>query len=92
MFDVSWGDTARFVNWLANGQLTAPEGSGTTETGTYTLNGGTSNAGYDGGESQPRWRLGFAHGRRMVQEPAILSRGRHERWVLDIRNTVKRYP
>ena len=54
VFDVSWGDAARFVNWLANGQLTAPEGSGTTETGTYTLNGGTSNVGADGGESQPR--------------------------------------
>jgi len=41
--DLSWGDAARFVNWLQNGQPTAPEGPGTTETGTYALDGGTSN-------------------------------------------------
>jgi len=41
--EVSWGDAARFVNWLQNGQPNAPEGPGTTETGTYALDGGTSN-------------------------------------------------
>jgi hypothetical protein len=35
LFDVTWGDAARFVNSLANGQPTGPEGPGTTETGTY---------------------------------------------------------
>jgi len=44
IFDVSWGDSVRFVNWLANGQPTGPEGPGTTETGTYTLSGATTNA------------------------------------------------
>lgn len=34
---VSWFDAARFANWLQNGQ-----GSGSTETGAYTLNGATS--------------------------------------------------
>ena len=43
VFDVSWGDAARFVNWLANGEPVASEGTGTTETGTYSLGGGTSN-------------------------------------------------
>jgi sulfatase modifying factor 1 len=33
---VSWYDSARFSNWLGNGQ-----GSGSTETGAYTLNGNT---------------------------------------------------
>jgi formylglycine-generating enzyme required for sulfatase activity len=33
---VSWYDAARFTNWLGNGQ-----GSGSTETGAYTLNGNT---------------------------------------------------
>jgi formylglycine-generating enzyme len=42
--EVNWGDAARFVNWLQNGQPVGPEGPGTTETGTYALNGGTSNA------------------------------------------------
>jgi sulfatase modifying factor 1 len=34
---VSWYDAARFSNWLANGQ-----GSGDTETGSYTLKGATT--------------------------------------------------
>jgi formylglycine-generating enzyme required for sulfatase activity len=33
---VSWFDAARFANWMMNGQ-----GSGSTETGAYTLNGAT---------------------------------------------------
>jgi formylglycine-generating enzyme required for sulfatase activity len=34
---VSWFDAARFANWMINGQ-----GSGSTETGSYTLNGAIS--------------------------------------------------
>jgi formylglycine-generating enzyme len=41
---VSWGDAARFANWLHNGQPTGGEVAGTTETGAYTLNGATSSA------------------------------------------------
>jgi autotransporter-associated beta strand protein len=44
IFDVPWGDAARFCNWLQNGQPTGPEGPGTTENGAYTLSGATSNA------------------------------------------------
>jgi autotransporter-associated beta strand protein len=40
----SWGDAARFCNWLENGQPTGAEGSGTTETGSYTLNGAVTTA------------------------------------------------
>jgi formylglycine-generating enzyme required for sulfatase activity len=36
---VSWGDAARFANWLHNGQ-----GNGSTETGAYNLNGATSDS------------------------------------------------
>ena len=39
---VSWGDAARFANWLQNGQPNGAEGNGTTEIGAYTLNGATS--------------------------------------------------
>jgi len=39
VFDVTWGDAARFSNWLQNGQRTS---AGTTEYGAYTLNGATS--------------------------------------------------
>lgn len=43
---VSWFDAARFVNWMANGQPTGAQGAGTTETGTYTLNGATTGTGF----------------------------------------------
>jgi formylglycine-generating enzyme required for sulfatase activity len=38
---VSWYDTARFSNWLSNGQPTGLQTVGTTETGSYTLTGNT---------------------------------------------------
>jgi sulfatase modifying factor 1 len=41
---VSWGDAARFANWLHNGQPTGPQNLSTTEDGAYYLNGATSNA------------------------------------------------
>ncbi len=41
---VSWGDAARFANWLHNGQPVGEQGNGTTETGAYTLDGATSAA------------------------------------------------
>ena len=42
---VSWFDSARFVNWLENGQPTGTQVAGTTETGAYTLNGAVSGVG-----------------------------------------------
>ena len=45
LFGATWGDAARFCNWLQNGQPTSgTEGAGTTETGVYTLSGATTNA------------------------------------------------
>jgi formylglycine-generating enzyme len=41
---VSWGDAARFANWIQNGQPSGAEGPGTTETGAYSLNGATTNS------------------------------------------------
>jgi formylglycine-generating enzyme required for sulfatase activity len=41
---VSWGDAARFANWLHNGQPTGLQDASTTENGAYTLNGATSDA------------------------------------------------
>jgi len=41
---VSWASAARFCNWLQNGQPTGPEGNGTTETGSYNLNGATTDS------------------------------------------------
>ena len=47
---VTWGDAARFCNWLQNGQPSFLPGNpgevaGSTETGGYTLNGATSESG-----------------------------------------------
>ena len=39
---VSWGDAARFCNWLHNGQPTGMQDPTTTEDGSYNLNGATS--------------------------------------------------
>ncbi|HUU90858.1 MAG TPA: SUMF1/EgtB/PvdO family nonheme iron enzyme [Phycisphaerae bacterium] len=39
---VSWGDAARFANWLHNGQPTGAQSAGTTEDGAYFLDGATS--------------------------------------------------
>jgi formylglycine-generating enzyme len=36
---VSWGDAARFSNWLHNGQPTGGQDASATEDGAYTLNG-----------------------------------------------------
>ena len=41
---VGWGDAARFANWLHNGQPTGPQGLSTTEDGSYSLNGATTDA------------------------------------------------
>lgn len=41
---VSWGDAARFANWLHNDQPSGPQGPGTTEDGSYFLNGAMTNA------------------------------------------------
>jgi formylglycine-generating enzyme required for sulfatase activity len=41
---VSWGDSARFANWLHNGQPTGAQGLATTEDGAYFLNGATTDA------------------------------------------------
>lgn len=39
---VSWGDAARFANWLCNGQPIGAQSLATTEDGSYMLNGATS--------------------------------------------------
>jgi formylglycine-generating enzyme required for sulfatase activity len=39
---VSWGDAARFANWMHNGQPTGAQDLSTTEDGSYYLNGATT--------------------------------------------------
>ena len=41
---VSWGDAARFANWLHNGQPTGAQDLTTTEDGAYYLNGAMNDA------------------------------------------------
>ena len=42
---VSYYDSLRFVNWLANGQISGSQDSSTTEDGAYTFTGATSASG-----------------------------------------------
>jgi len=53
---VSWGDAARFVNWLHNGQPIGAQGPGTTETGAYTLNGAMTVPELRAVTRNPGWR------------------------------------
>ena len=41
---VTWGDAARFANWLHNGQPTGMQDLSTTEDGSYYLDGATTNS------------------------------------------------
>ncbi len=41
---VSWGDAARFANWLHNGQPTGAQDLSTTEDGSYYINGATGDS------------------------------------------------
>lgn len=41
---VSWGNAARFANWLHNGQPTGQQDLSTTENGAYYLNGANDNS------------------------------------------------
>jgi len=41
---VSWGDAARFANWITNGKPKGVQGPGTTEAGVYSLNGAITDA------------------------------------------------
>ena len=40
---ISWGDAARFANWMHNGQPTGSQGLSTTEDGSYYVNGANTN-------------------------------------------------
>ncbi len=66
IFEISWGDAARFCNWLQNGQPTSgTEATGTTETGAYTLSGATSNTALNA-VAQRRGYLFHSYRERMV--------------------------
>lgn len=53
---VSWGDSARFANWLHNGQPTGLQNASTTEDGAYYLNGATTDAELQAVTRKADWR------------------------------------
>jgi len=53
---VSWGDSARFANWLHNDQPTGAQDANTTEDGAYALNGATSNAALLAVDREADWK------------------------------------
>ena len=71
---VSWGDAARFANWLQNGQPSGAEGPGTTETGAYTLNGAITERSAQCRHAQRRRDDLHSQRKRMVQGGLLQSR------------------
>ena len=55
---VSWGDAARFANWLHNGQPSGEQNDGTTEDGAYDLDGATSGADLIAVSREADWKWG----------------------------------
>jgi formylglycine-generating enzyme required for sulfatase activity len=53
---VSWGDAARFANWLHNGHPTGAQDDSTTEDGAYYLNGTMSQAGLMAVSRKADWK------------------------------------
>ena len=53
---VSWGDAARFANWLHNSQPAGAQDLTTTEDGAYYLNGATSDAALMAVSRETDWR------------------------------------
>jgi len=53
---VTWGDAARFANWLHNGQPTGAQDLATTEDGAYYLNGATSSVGLLAVDRKDDWK------------------------------------
>jgi formylglycine-generating enzyme required for sulfatase activity len=58
--NVSWGDAARFANWLHNGQPTGMQDVSTTEDGAYFLNGAATNAQLLAVQREADWRWAIA--------------------------------
>ena len=53
---VSWGDAARFANWLHNGQPNGAQDASTTEDGAYELNGANDDAALVALTREPDWK------------------------------------
>jgi len=53
---VSWGDSARFANWLHNGQPTGLQNALTTEDGAYVIDHATTNAKLQEVTREADWR------------------------------------
>jgi len=84
---VSWYDSARFVNWLHNGQPVGLQAAGTTETGAYTLTGNTGliarNAGWTYGlPSENEWYKAAYH------QPASLGGDVDNYWLYPTANNA----
>jgi hypothetical protein len=80
---VSWFDAARVANWLQNGQ-----GSGSTETGAYTLSGADERH----GPGREPGSVVFSSDGRPVVQGGVLQGRRHERGLLGLRHAERHGP
>ncbi len=58
---VTWGDAARFVNWMNNGQISGAQDLTTTEDGAYYLNGATTNDQLSAVTRKANWKWAIAN-------------------------------
>ena len=93
---VSWGDAARFTNWLHNGQPAGAQVSGTTETGAYTLNGAMTGADLVAVTRNADWKWALASEDEWYKAAHHKTDGTDEYWLFPtssdtIDNTMANY-
>ena len=89
IFDVNWGDAARFCNWLQNGQPTGAQGPGTTETGAYTLNGDVSDLLSETRNTQATYFLPSRDKRKAAYYDPALNGGTGGYWLFPTRSDTE---
>ena len=87
---VSWGDAARFANWINNKQPVGLEGIGTTETGAYTLNGAVTDAALNA-VSRNAAQLGFFQPQMNGTSPRITIPLRDTTGSMPPERTLRRF-
>ena len=90
MFEVSWGDAARFCNWLQNGQPTGPEGDGHDRNWGVHAQWRDHKLSVTGNNPQHRGDLLHSVGKRMVQG-GVLQGWEHQRRLLELSHEEQRY-
>lgn len=92
---VSWGDAARFANWLTNGQPTGAQNPSTTEDGSYFLNGAVSDTALMAITRKPNARFVLPTDNEWYKaayyDPTSAAGGGDNYWLYPMRNNTTPY-